>query len=172
MGDQISRRDALRVLGGGAFADPRDTEVLGGYPLGAGDLHGPGAAAGMATPLAVVQAGDADFFFLSSLDDRVRPKRIGYPDVACVGEMPYDALHEFIPMYHAGGGPRRRRYARFFQHPSAGARGDPMTASRRDFLHRAAAAAPGGRAAPVLGVRARTVRARTVRARTVRARAL
>ena len=24
----------------------------------------------------------------------------------CVGEMPYDALHAFIPMYHAGGGPR------------------------------------------------------------------
>ena len=32
--------------------------------------------------------------------------RAKYPKVACIGEMPYDALHAFIPMYHAGGGPR------------------------------------------------------------------
>jgi len=63
------------ALAGGAFTDPRDDEVLGGYTFGAGDLHGPGAAAGMATPLAIVQAGDRDFVALSSLDDRVRPKR-------------------------------------------------------------------------------------------------
>ena len=62
-------------LSAGNFFDPRDNEILGGYTFGAGDLHGPGAAAGMTTPLAVVQAGDRDFFFLSSLDDRVRPKR-------------------------------------------------------------------------------------------------
>jgi hypothetical protein len=49
--------------------------------------------------------------------------RAKYPTVACVGEMPYDALHGFIPMYHAGGGARWRKYARFFQHLSAPAPG-------------------------------------------------
>jgi hypothetical protein len=62
-------------LSGGTFFDPRDNEILGGYTFGAGDLHGPGAARAMTTPLAVVQAGGQDFFFASSLDDRVRPKR-------------------------------------------------------------------------------------------------
>ena len=62
-------------LAGGSFSDHRDNEVLGGYPFGAGDLHGPGAAAAMVTPLAVVQAGAQEFFYLSSLDDQVRPKR-------------------------------------------------------------------------------------------------
>ena len=62
-------------LGGGTPFETRDNEILGGYTFGAGDLHGPGAAAGMTTALAVVQAGEQDFFFLSSLDDRVRPKR-------------------------------------------------------------------------------------------------
>jgi hypothetical protein len=65
-------------FGGGGFNDPRDGEVLGGYTFGAGDLHGPGAAGGMATPLAVVQASPTDFFFASSLDDRVRPKRFHF----------------------------------------------------------------------------------------------
>jgi len=37
--------------------------------------------------------------------------------------MPYDALHEFIPMYHAGGGPRWQKYSRFFQHLSSPAPG-------------------------------------------------
>ena len=49
--------------------------------------------------------------------------RAKYPRVACVGEMPYDALYGFIPMYHAGGGARWRKYARFFQHLSAPAPG-------------------------------------------------
>jgi hypothetical protein len=49
--------------------------------------------------------------------------RAKYPKVACVGEMPYDALYEFIPMYHAGGGGRWRKYARFFSHLSAPAPG-------------------------------------------------
>ena len=65
-------------LAGGGFSDPRDNEVLGGYTFGAGDLHGPGSAAAMVTPLAVVQAGANDFFFLSSLDDQVRPKRFHF----------------------------------------------------------------------------------------------
>jgi hypothetical protein len=54
------------------------------------------------------------------LVDNLRAK---YPKVACVGEMPYDALNAFIPMYHAGGGARWRKYARFFQHLSAPAPG-------------------------------------------------
>jgi hypothetical protein len=53
----------------------------------------------------------------------VRNLRARYPDCICVGEMPYDALYEFIPMYQAGGGGRWRKYARFFQHLSAPAPG-------------------------------------------------
>ncbi len=49
--------------------------------------------------------------------------RAKYPKVACVGEMPYDALYEFIPMFHAGNNPRWQKYARFFQHLSAPAPG-------------------------------------------------
>ena len=45
--------------------------------------------------------------------------RAKYPQVAVVGEMHYDALLEFIPMYHAGpGAPIVAEYARFFQHLS------------------------------------------------------
>jgi hypothetical protein len=53
----------------------------------------------------------------------VRNLRERYPDCICVGEMPYDALYEFIPMYQAGGGGRWRKYAKFFQHLSAPAPG-------------------------------------------------
>jgi hypothetical protein len=53
----------------------------------------------------------------------VQDLRARYPSVACVGEMPYDALHGFIPMYQAGNGPIWRRYSRFFQHLSAPAAG-------------------------------------------------
>jgi hypothetical protein len=62
-------------FGNGAFSDPRDGELLAGYPFGGGDLHGPGAANGMTTPLAVVQINPQNFLYISSLDDRVRPKR-------------------------------------------------------------------------------------------------
>ncbi len=37
--------------------------------------------------------------------------------------MPYDALHAFIPLYHAGGGERWRKYSRFYSHLSAPAPG-------------------------------------------------
>ena len=53
----------------------------------------------------------------------VQNLRAKYPTVVGVGEMPYDALYEFIPMYHAGGGARWRKYARFYQHLSAPAAG-------------------------------------------------
>ena len=49
--------------------------------------------------------------------------RAKYPRVACVGEMPYDALHGFIPMYQAGNGALWRKYSRYFQHLSAPAAG-------------------------------------------------
>jgi len=49
--------------------------------------------------------------------------RVKHPSVLCVGEMPYDALHAFIGMYHAGGGPRWQKYSRFFQHRSSPAPG-------------------------------------------------
>jgi len=61
--------------GGGAPFDAHDDEVLWGYPFGAGDLFGGNTAWGLGTPLVSIQAGEADFWSLSSLDDRVRAKR-------------------------------------------------------------------------------------------------
>jgi hypothetical protein len=49
--------------------------------------------------------------------------RAKYPKVVAVGEMPYDALHGFIPMFHAGGGPLWQKYSRFYSHLSAPAPG-------------------------------------------------
>ncbi len=57
------------------FFDPRDDELLFGYPFSGGDLFGPGGAGGLTTPLAIVQKRDDDYFFLHSLDDQVRTKR-------------------------------------------------------------------------------------------------
>ena len=62
-------------FGGGGFTDLRDGEILAGYPFGGGDLHGPGAANGMTTPLLMVQVSPSDILYISALDDRVRPKR-------------------------------------------------------------------------------------------------
>jgi hypothetical protein len=62
-------------FGAGQFTDVRDNELLAGYPFGGGDLHGPGSANGMSTPLLMIQAASDDVVFVSSLDDRVRPKR-------------------------------------------------------------------------------------------------
>ncbi|MBZ5513452.1 MAG: hypothetical protein LAN62_01150 [Acidobacteriia bacterium] len=59
----------------GDFIDPKDDEVLLGYPFAAGGLFGPNEAWSMETPLAIIQSGDRDFFFLSCLDDKVRAKR-------------------------------------------------------------------------------------------------
>jgi hypothetical protein len=53
----------------------------------------------------------------------VKNLRDKYPNVIGVGEMPYDALHAFIPLYHAGGGDRWRKYSRFYSHLSAPAPG-------------------------------------------------
>lgn len=62
--------------GGIRFFDPKDDEVLLGYPFGAGALFlERGMARMLNTPLAVVQSGDADFFYLSALCDSVRANR-------------------------------------------------------------------------------------------------
>jgi hypothetical protein len=64
-----------RVSAGYDFFDPKDDEVLFGYPFSGGDLFGPGAAGGMTTPLLMIRKSDTEHFFISSLDDRVRAKR-------------------------------------------------------------------------------------------------
>ena len=58
--------------GGANFYDPKDEEVLLGYPFGGGSLF---VARGFNTPLAVIQAGEQDFFFLSALNESVRANR-------------------------------------------------------------------------------------------------
>jgi hypothetical protein len=78
--------------GGGEPFDPKDDEVLWGYPFGAGDLWGDNTAWGLGTPLICVQAGDGSFTSLSSLDDRVRAKRFYFQP----GEQGYkvELVHE------------------------------------------------------------------------------
>ena len=62
-------------FGGGALTDQKDNELLSAYPFGGGDLHGPGAANSMSTPLAIVQTSADDYVLISPLDNKVRPKR-------------------------------------------------------------------------------------------------
>jgi hypothetical protein len=61
--------------GGAPFFDPRDDEILLGYPFSGGDLIGPQGNGGLTTPLVVVQPAVGSIVALSSLDDRVRTKR-------------------------------------------------------------------------------------------------
>jgi hypothetical protein len=61
---------------GAPFFDPRDDEVLLGYPFSGGDLIGPQGNGGLTTPLVLVQASEGAILALSSLDDRVRTKRV------------------------------------------------------------------------------------------------
>jgi hypothetical protein len=78
---------------GQSFFDPGEDEVLLGYPFSGGDLFGPGSARGMTTPLAIIEAAaGGGYFFLSSLDDRVRTKRFYFQP----GESSYrvEAVHE------------------------------------------------------------------------------
>jgi hypothetical protein len=79
-------------FGGGALSDQKDNELLSAYPFGGGDLHGPGSANSMSTPLAIVQAGETDFLFISPLDEKVRPKRFYFQP----GEKAYrvEAIYE------------------------------------------------------------------------------
>ncbi len=53
--------------------------------------------------------------------------RAKFPNTVAVGEMPYDALYEFIPMFQVGLGTRWRKYARNFQHLSTPAPGRGST---------------------------------------------
>lgn len=65
----------LVSLGAGDARDRKDDEILAGYPFGAGDLHGPGAAEVISTPAMAVQGENGSVVAVSSLDARVRPKR-------------------------------------------------------------------------------------------------
>jgi len=70
--------------GGAAFFDPRDDEILFGYPFSGGDLFGPQGNGGLTTPLVLVQTdgrgpspgrSGEGVVALSSRDARVRTKR-------------------------------------------------------------------------------------------------
>jgi hypothetical protein len=62
-----------RISAGGAgFTDHGDDEVLLGYPFGGGSLF---TAQTFNTPLAVIQSGERDYFFLSALNEAVRANR-------------------------------------------------------------------------------------------------
>ena len=78
--------------GGGEPFDPKDDEVLWGYPFGAGDLWGDNTAWGLGTPVTVVQGSDGTCVALSSLDDHVRAKRFYFQP----GEQGYrvELVHE------------------------------------------------------------------------------
>ena len=82
-----------QVSGGGSQPfDPHDDELLFGYPFSGGDLFGGNTAQGLGTPLVVVQSGETEFHFVSSLDDKVRTKRFYFQP----GEKGYrvEAIHE------------------------------------------------------------------------------
>lgn len=57
---------------GGNFFDPRDNELLFGYPFGGGSLF---VARGMDSPVVVIQGGEKEYFFLSALLKEVRASR-------------------------------------------------------------------------------------------------
>ena len=67
-------RGQISAAGNEPF-DPRDNEVLFGYPFSGGDLFGANTAWGLSTPLVIVRRAEGDCVFVSSLDDRVRAKR-------------------------------------------------------------------------------------------------
>ena len=64
-----------KISTGGEPFDPRDDELLFGYPFSGGDLFGGNTARGLSTPFVIVQRGERDYVFLSSLDDQVRAKK-------------------------------------------------------------------------------------------------
>src|SRR5258708_15378779 len=84
------------AFGGAAPAEPqnpnasRDGDSLAAYTFGGGDLNGPPQS--MSTPIAVLQAGDQDFVYITTLDDKVRPKRYYFQ----AGEKSYrvEAIYE------------------------------------------------------------------------------
>lgn len=58
--------------GGQGFFDPKDNEVLLGYPFGGGALF---IARGLNTPLVVIQTSGSQYFYLSALNQSVRANR-------------------------------------------------------------------------------------------------
>ena len=78
--------------GGGQPYDPKDDELLFGYPFSGGDLFGGNTAQGLGTPLVIVQSDEQSYHFISSLDDKVRTKRVYFQP----GERGYrvEAIHE------------------------------------------------------------------------------
>ena len=67
-------RGRISAAGNEPF-DPREDEVLFGYPFGGGDLFGGNTAWSLTTPLVLVHSGEGVVCSVSSLDDRVRAKR-------------------------------------------------------------------------------------------------
>ncbi|HEY6943601.1 MAG TPA: hypothetical protein VI431_00570 [Candidatus Acidoferrum sp.] len=59
-------------VAGGNFFDPKDNELLFGYPFGGGSLF---VAGGMDSPVLVIQSGEKEYFFLSALLKEVRASR-------------------------------------------------------------------------------------------------
>ena len=57
---------------GGNFFDPKENELLFGYPFGGGSLF---VAEGMDSPVLIIQSGEKDYFFLSALLKEVRASR-------------------------------------------------------------------------------------------------
>ncbi len=57
---------------GGGFFDPKDDELLFGYPFGGGSLF---TAREIDSPVLVIRSGEKDFFFLSALLNEVRATR-------------------------------------------------------------------------------------------------
>jgi hypothetical protein len=56
----------------GSFFDPKDNELLFGYPFGGGSLF---VAGGMDSPVLVIQSGEKEYFFFSTLLEEVRASR-------------------------------------------------------------------------------------------------
>jgi hypothetical protein len=108
-------------LGGGAFNDPHDNELLAGYAFGAGDLNGPGGS--MTTPLLMIQTS-TDVFYVSSLDDRMRPKRFylapGETSYRVEAVYEHDAWrndrHVVVPRWRLGRATEQEATASHMQH--------------------------------------------------------
>jgi hypothetical protein len=60
------------AVAGENFFDPKDDELLFGYPFGGGSLF---VAGSMGSPVLVVQSGEKEYFFLSALLKEVRASR-------------------------------------------------------------------------------------------------
>src|SRR5256884_569925 len=59
-------------VAGGNFFDPKDNELLFGYPFGGGSLF---VAGGMDSPVLIIESREKEYFFLSTLLKEVRASR-------------------------------------------------------------------------------------------------